>query len=673
MSDQKKYLLSEQHLAKLLFSVFIVLAFNGFISLLWSGLSVILQWTYLLHTLLGLVASAILLPYLLIHFQRTLGVRRSGLSFSGILSALLILALAVSGLHLVVEGQTEARRWVFRTHNALAFMVLVLLAIHIASHSLWLPAKRKKTEATRFPSLTQGLIKATLSLFSISLFLVLLASLLYQARSNPFDDTAVIKPYNYTYGNHPFRPSQTETSTGGFMDVKRVAGSELCASCHTEIAKQWQSSIHSQAASDKSYQTNINLLAERKGMEATRYCEGCHAPVALLSGQLTKGGKLDTPGHLQEGVSCMSCHGIERVEHLQGVASFRFKPPEPYLFAGSSQTFAIFIHNLLIRIKPEQHRKDLAGDVLANPELCAACHVQFMDKDFNGWGWVKMQDDYNSWLNSPYSGQTRQNFAHDKQQRCQDCHFPLAKGKDPSANSNGEIKTHFNIGANTAIPWFTNNLEQLQRTSQFLRTDKIRLDIDKPNRKDATESSRHINPGLVKSTESPAYCYLGEQLSVKIIVSNTEVGHAFPGGTTDINESWIHFLVEDEQGRKIYESGYLKADNNVEPNAYFYKTVPIDRLGNEVWRHDLFNMVGDSFKRTIAPGGTDVSTYSFTVPDDTKGSLIISASLNYRKFNNRYARWALKDNTIQLPIVEVASSSLVLPVRIRAEIAEPTK
>jgi hypothetical protein len=291
-----------------------------------------------------------------------------------------------------------------------------------------------------------------------------------------------------------------------------------------------------------------------------------------------------------------------------------------------------------------------------------------MDKDFNNWGWVKMQDDYTAWLNGPYSGQTRQTFAHAEKQRCQDCHFPLQPGKDPSASSAGLIKTHFNVGANTAIPWVTQNLLQLERTRQFLAADRMRISIDKPNRRDAVESARHVDQKLIASTEAPAYYYLGETVDLKVAVTNAQVGHAFPGGTTDINEAWIHFLVMDGQGRTVYESGYLDAENNVDASAYFYRSIPIDRTGNAVWRHDLFNMVGDSFKRIVPPGATDVTSYTFRIPDDVKGPLTVAASLKYRKLNNRYARWALKDDKVELPVVEMASTSLSLPIKIKPEV-----
>ncbi len=292
-----------------------------------------------------------------------------------------------------------------------------------------------------------------------------------------------------------------------------------------------------------------------------------------------------------------------------------------------------------------------------------------MDKDFNHWGWVKMQDDYLSWLNGPYSGQTRQPFAQTNVRRCQDCHFPLAPGQDPAASSLGMIKTHFNIGANSAIPSYTGNRDQLQRTVRFLAADKIRIVIDRPNRPAATETARHIDPRATRTDESPAYAYLGEEVTVRIAVTNAEVGHAFPGGTTDINEAWLYLAAIDGQGRKIHESGVLDAQGDVDADAYFYKSIPIDRQGDEVWRHDLFNMVGDSFKRVIPPGGTDVTIFSFKIPDWAKGPVTVIADLKYRKLNNRYARWALKDGQIQLPIVTMATSSLRLPLRLQPEVA----
>lgn len=665
---QASQIIEEQHYARPLTALLVILALSGYVAWVWPYFSVFVQWCWLLHTVLGLCAAALLFPYLVLHYRRTIGLRRTRVAFSGILLALISLTLMSTGIHVALFGQSEADRWVFHSHIWLANVFLILLISHAAFHVVSLPERRKNSGSGNFPSLTDGKKKIFFGSLIISVVAIATATGIYTLRDNPYHDAPAIEPYQYNYGEHPFRPSQTESSTGGFLDARRLGESERCASCHLQIAEQWQASMHSQAASDKTYQTNINLLAERKGMEATRYCEGCHAPAALLSGQLTTGGRLDTPGHMHEGVSCMACHGIERIEHLQGVASYRFAPPQPYLFDGATQPVPRFLHNFLIRIKPEQHRADLAQKLLSTSEMCATCHAQFMDASFNNWGWVKMQDDYSAWLNSPYSGQSRQTFAHSEQRRCQDCHFPLQPGDDPSANKQGLIKSHFNLGANTAIPWFTQDKDHLNRIRRFLTADRVRISIDKPNRTDALESVRHVQPGLIPSTEAPAYCYLGETVNLKVAVTNAQVGHDFPGGTTDINEVWIHFLVKEGQGKTVFESGYINESNDVDPNAHFYRSIPIDRQGVAVWKHDLFNMVGDSFKRVVPAGGTDIMSYTFDVPDDAKGALTVTASIKHRKFNNQYARWALKDDRAEIPVTEMASSSLVLPVKNQPEV-----
>jgi len=124
----------------------------------------------------------------------------------------------------------------------------------------------------------------------------------------------------------------------------------------------------------------------------------------------------------------------------------------------------------------------------------------------------------------------------------------------------------------------------------------------------------------------------------------------------------------DGQDRIIFESGGITENGDVEKDAYFYRSIPIDRHGDQVWRHDLFNMVGDSFKRVIAPAASDLTVYTFHIPDRTKGPVTVTADLNYRKLNNRYTKWALKDESVRLPTTTMASSELILPIRFQPEI-----
>ncbi len=168
--------------------------------------------------------------------------------------------------------------------------------------------------------------------------------------------------------------------------------------------------------------------------------------------------------------------------------------------------------------------------------------------------------------------------------------------------------------------------------------------------------------------EAPFYQYLGEQAEIHVVVSNRGVGHDFPGGTIDINQAWIEFLVMDAEGELVFSSGTIDETNTVDNNAYFYRSLPVDRNGDLVWKHDLFNMVGESFRRVIKAGESDIVSYSFVVPSWAKSPLTVASTLKYRKLNDRYARWALKDQYVKIPVVDLTWDSLSIPVRIRKEV-----
>lgn len=665
----RTYLLKkEQVIVPLSTASFVVVTLSGFITYLYPTYSIWQQLTYLIHLFIGVVFTFSLSFFIFFHFRRGLSTNRPGSSILGILTTLSFIVVALTGMHIAIMGQMEFMRWVINFHILFSVLLIVLLIFHIGLH-IFVLKKKDKPNTPFFPSINARPFTKYIIFYTITCCLIIaLLTLLYKSLPDFYTTSSVIKPYQLTYGNNPFSPSETKTTSGGFIDDRQIGNSDHCGTCHKQITEEWEQSIHAQAASDPSYQRNIELLAEKKGMEATRYCEGCHAPVPLLSGVLTDGGTLQTHGHLYEGVSCMACHGIDGIEHTKGVGSFKFRPAREYIFANRENPLLRKIHNLLIQIQPSLHRQEMARPPLSKPEMCATCHTQFMDKNINQWGWVKMMDEYSAWLKSPFSQQAEHAFSHSKTTRCQDCHFPLVSGNDPSANQAGKIISHRSLGANTAIPFVTQNNKQLELTKQFLQQSKVRLSIEIPNRKKALRSSKPIDPTLVELKETPSYFYLNEDLNFSIVVSNLMVGHDFPGGSTDINEVWLHIIARDASNRLIFESGYLDKTLHVDPKAHFYRSTPVDRHGKAVWRHDLFNMVGDSYKKTIPSGQSDIVKYNFNIPSWVKSPIIINATLKYRKFNQKYAAWVFKTPKISLPIVDMANKTISVPIKIRLEV-----
>ncbi len=632
------------------------------------------QWSVFLHLLTGIACSLILLPYFFVHFRRTTGVKRPSVLISGLTSAIIFIAFTVTGWWIMLEGQKESEQWVYDIHVYGSLIFLGFISLHLFLHVTLFPERRKKRGNSPFSNIPEKFTRhATIGNIGI-LALIPAATFLYNASLSDYSQDPAVSNYQYSYGEHPFRPSQTETSSNTFVDERQVGNSQRCINCHEDIARQWIASAHREAALDPTYVSNINLLEQKRGISATRYCEGCHSPVALLSGELSPGGKHGgvTGTHANvEGVGCMGCHGIESLVHLKGVASYRFQPKQDYLFAQAEEPLLIRLHDWLLRVRPDQHIIDMGRPVSRESKFCSSCHTQFMDKDMNNWGWIKMQDEYTAWLESPYSKQHEENFSSSSATRCQECHMPLLPSDDPSADKEGRVRSHHFPGANTVLPLLRNDQQQLQATKEFLQSNKLRVSIDKPHRKDAVQNLYALDEQIRRAEDAPYYYYLGEQADIQIAVSNSGVGHDFPGGTTDINEAWIEFLVMDAEGQMVYSSGTVQKNNYVDPKAYFYGSIPVNRQGAHVWKHDLFNMVGESYRRTVAAGKSDIVNFNFSVPSWAKSPLTVSATLKYRKLNERYARWALKDKYMKIPIVDMAWDSLTIPLKIRKEVELP--
>jgi len=373
-----------------------------------------------------------------------------------------------------------------------------------------------------------------------------------------------------------------------------------------------------------------------------------------------------------EGVSCMACHGIDQLVHTKGVASYRYAGRSRYPGEVLGEPFGFF-SELAIMLKPELHREELNRELHQGSSFCSTCHSQFMDESMNGWGWVQMQDEFSAWQASHYAGTTQADHAVESVTGCRDCHMPLTEAREDPAAKDGMVRSHHFAAANTMLALAFDEQEQLERIRLFLKQAKMRISIDPPRKRDSEQSRFALDETVRDRTNTPWFYYLGESVDVNVVVTNNGVGHDFPGGTIDINEAWVSFDVFDAQGRVIYTSGSLDADLNVEPDTVFYRSIPVDRSGKEVWKHDLFNMVGETYRRVVKAGASDVVPFQFDIPGWAQSPLQITATLRYRKLNSRYSAWALADTPIEIPIIDLARATKTVPMRVEPSAIEPPR
>jgi len=137
---------------------------------------------------------------------------------------------------------------------------------------------------------------------------------------------SVAEHYNKHFGSdHPFLLSFATTDTSEFINPKAFPTAEYCGRCHLEAHAEWRQSAHSNSFRTPWYTRNVNLLKEKKGIEYTGHCEGCHNPTALVSGALTEGSPINRKFD-EDGITCSVCHAIKKVD-TRGTGSYVIAQP----------------------------------------------------------------------------------------------------------------------------------------------------------------------------------------------------------------------------------------------------------------------------------------------------------------------------------------------------------
>ncbi len=657
-----------------------------------SGLAIYLlpfsvsnQWTVVVHAGLGL---AFLVPALFYQWQHV-GVYwdrpRGPVKWMGYLATAATLVAVVSGIVLTVQavwGTRISYGWdrihLISTFALLAFALPHVLVIHLRDRA----AAFKQGFA-----IVREVQNRTLARTAAG-FLLMLAPVGILWGLYPGDRLKDEFPpdYSFKYGHdRPFAPSLATTATGGAFDSRVLAGSASCgtAGCHEQIAKEWSVSAHRWSAMDPAFQRVQGEMAKQNGSESTRYCGGCHDPISLFSG--TKNiftANLTNLAGYQEGVSCLSCHSVRKTD-VKGNANFVVAQPKRYLFELRDGRTSRFVRDFLIRAYPWQHTNDLSKRLFKTPEYCAACHKQFIDKEVNNVGWVQLQNQYDNWKNS------RWNHPGDaaKTIECRECHMPLVASHDPAAGdavdynrsaSDGKHRSHRFVGANQAMPVMLKlpgGEEQAKLVEKWLRGEVEIPEI-------AGKWSR--GPAVAIELVSPKEVGAGEAVTVRAVITSNKVGHDFPTGPLDIIQAWVELSVTDADGRVVFASGRRDEQHRIEPGTFMFKAEPVDQYGNLIDRHNLWEMVGVRYRRSLFPGFSDTAEYSFACSGNAErrapklqektfsvgsgpaagSELTVTARLMYRKIDQYLLNFLFGETSgLTTPVTEMARTEARIHVR----------
>jgi hypothetical protein len=631
-----------------------------------------IEWGVVLHTIVGLLMIAPLVWYVVLHWKDYISQTLSDVLLLGYVAIGALGLCVMSGLW--VTGQAlfgiHTSPWLRYTHLVFTLLTLAAFVPHIFI-AWW---RRRKTEASKGAPAWLG---AGLAATAGGVVLIGALTLAYSGTKYRNEFPA---DYSFPFGkDRPFAPSLAHTATNGAYDPRSLGGSERCGSsgCHTEIYREWQTSAHRYAAMDPIFQGIQTVMAKQNGPESTRYCGGCHDPISLFSG--TKNifvEKLTTLQGYNEGISCLACHSIQKTD-IQGNANYTMVQPTEYLWQWSAEhSVGAVARNFLIRAWPAPHNR-LSKRMYKKPEYCAACHKQFIDQEVNRVGWVQLQNQYDNWAASHWNhkGDARTTV------ECRECHMPLTDSHDPAAGDSTDYnrtpddhkhRSHRFLAANNFVPGLLDLDGSDQHVQLTVRWLQGKIDIPEIRSKWAE------GPVVKVRIEAPPRVVPGQTIPVRVIMTSNKVGHDYPTGPLDMIQSWVELKVEDEGGNVVFTSGQRDARNFLVPGTFLFKAEPVDQYGNLIDRHNLWEMVGVRYRRSLFPGYSDTVEYNvmcpsggprlpvaklnpntnFSVPSgQAAGKLHIHATLQYRKIDQFLLNYVMGERSgLTAPAVDIADA-----------------
>ena len=403
-----------------------------------------------------------------------------------------------------------------------------------------------------------------------------------------------------------FGPSQARSWSGKLYSIGTFPPAERCGECHRGIYKNWKATLHAKAAVDPWYLRTRELFAVEnpKGELALRSCAGCHAPVALMQGEVGLYNK-ETASSL-EGVGCAFCHTVEQVKgpnggyvsHPERIRRYR-GGGDPLLAPGPGLAAS------LLMAYPAVHRQDLRPDWMhgeSASRLCEACH----DQVING---VYVQSVYQEWRASRYAKQGVS---------CQDCHFTPGPGPNLA---DGQLVE----GYGKKRAFYPHRL-----TGASV--------VNAPGHK--------VNAANLRAALALEARVMGRRLEV--VVENKGAGHSLPTGAGDLRQLWLEVVAWDGKGHEVFSSGKLDRAGYLDPDAVVFRQVLVDDRGEPLRRHDVWRVAAVASDTRLK--ADERRRIVFDLPASARKARV---RLLWRDAHADFLRIVLKQDPRRVPVIEL--------------------
>ncbi|GLZ86446.1 cytochrome c family protein [Metapseudomonas resinovorans] len=407
----------------------------------------------------------------------------------------------------------------------------------------------------------------------------------------------------------PFFPHRANTPNNVLLKVADFDDAQVCGACHTEIYRQWRTSMMAHSWEEPIYRALLRHASEATEGRVDNFCTGCHTPIGLTTGQINSqinraSVELTAQQNPMPGVDCETCHNISARTGLDNGA-YVLSPRahgKPTKFGPRSDA-----------VSP--YHDTVYSDLHTRSDFCATCHN--VTHPFSS---VAVERTYDEWLESPYSFNG---------ENCQSCHMPSFAGKAATMGPDrADVASHWFTGANAAVLEYLGQKEAAQRARENL-----------------------ARAAQISFESMPDYLAPGEKATVRVKVANVGAGHKLPTGFPEGREIWIDFRAVDGAGREFYRLGAIR-DGATEPDTRNFKVHLGDKDGKEL-DIEVWNATQILSDNRILPKGYDIREFSFEVPRDAVTPITLTAELNYWPFSQRLVDYLLGKDQLKVEITRM--------------------
>lgn len=389
------------------------------------------------------------------------------------------------------------------------------------------------------------------------------------------------------------------------VDVSRLAKTDDCTDCHADVASHWINSVHAYASFDNPwYRAGVDQFRAERGKEESRFCAGCHDPLLLLSGDIDR--EVTPDNELAyAGITCLVCHSVESTRP-DGNASFTLTD-EPVLIPDPANPEEI-----------EAHRARLTMQPLRSAALCGSCHRSFSGPAIGNVNHLPGIDDLGDWASSTYGGGVQDHLVSVEENNCQGCHMPTeaASESEMAGAQDGLFRSHRWAASHTALAAQLSDPGSVRQIQDTLG-GAVTVDIGAVR----AGQRRYVLP---KESRIRG----GERLIFDVLLENGRVGHRFPGGVRDLQDTWVEVEVRDANGRVL---GVSRPTAESHEDVFVLRATMLDAEADPDLLHRVHRFTAPAFDRTLEAHDARAVRYSMELPGRIALPLRVDARLMHRK------------------------------------------